>query len=88
VEPFLDMPLKYQTGQEIIKGDRVLFHLKPAVIELVATDPNDPAQRWYVEDEGGGVLVREPGDGHPTFIPADQLDDYEDLEFVERADAQ
>jgi hypothetical protein len=88
VEPFLDMPLKYQTGQQIIKGDRVLFHLKPAVIELVATDPNDPAQRCYVEDDGGGVLVREPGDDNLTFIPTDQLDDYEDLEFVGRADAK
>ena len=82
------MPLKYQTGQEIIKGDRVLFHLKPAVIELVATDPDDLAQRWYVEEDGGGVLVREPGDLNPTFIPADQLDDYEDLEFVSRANVQ
>ena len=82
------MPLKYWTGQEIMKGDRVLFHLQPAVIELVATDPNNPEQRWYVEEDGGGVLVRGPGDGQPTFIPADQLDEYEDLEFVARANAQ
>jgi hypothetical protein len=82
------MPLKYQTGQEIIKGDRVLLHLNPAVIELVATDPSDPAQRYYVEEDGGGVLVREPGDSNLTFIPAEQLDDYEDLEFVARADAE
>ena len=36
------MSLKYQSGEEIKKGDRVLFHREPARIELVASEPGDP----------------------------------------------
>ncbi len=80
------MILKYQSGEEIRKGDRVLFHLGPAEIEFVATDPNDPELSWYVEEYGGGVMVREPNDSNPTFISADQIPGYADLEFVSRTD--
>jgi len=33
--------LRYQSGEEIKKGDCVLFHREPAVIELVASSPDD-----------------------------------------------
>jgi hypothetical protein len=54
------MPLKYQSGEEIHKGDRVLFHGDPAEIELVA-DPlvSNPETDWYVKEYGGGVMVFE-----------------------------
>jgi hypothetical protein len=73
--------LKYQTGEEIQKGDRVLFHLKPAEVQFVAIDPSDPDVREF----GAGVMIRTPNDPNPTYISADHLDNYEDLEFVARA---
>jgi len=80
--------LRYQSGEEIKKGDCVLFHRGPAEIELVACAPDDPATTWYVEEFGGGVLIREPNDPNLTFVSAYQLPEYEDLEFVSRAESQ
>ncbi len=80
------MILKYQSGEEIKKGDRILFHREPGRIELVAVEPGDPETDWYVREYGGGVLLIEQVAGR-TFIPTDQIDECEDLEFVSRADA-
>jgi hypothetical protein len=79
------MILKYRSGEEIKNGDRVLFHGNPAHIELVAREPGDPESAWYLEEFGGGVLVLDPMVSGRSFIPADQIDEYEDLEFVSRA---
>jgi hypothetical protein len=51
----------------------------------VACDPNDPEAAWHMEEYGGGGLVSDPMVSGRTFIPKDQLDEYEDLEFVSRA---
>jgi hypothetical protein len=79
-------PLKYRSGQEIKKGDRVLFHGNPAEIELVACDlhDSDPRIAWYMKEFGGGVMVLEPLMSGRTFVPSNSLDEYEDLEFVSR----
>ena len=78
------MSLKYQSGQEIMVGDSVLFHGKPAEIELVVEPSStDPAHEWYIREFGGGVGLREAKLGR-TFISADQLPETEDLEFVSR----
>jgi len=74
--------LKYRSGEEIRQGDRVSFHLKPAEVQFVATDPNDPD----VQEFGAGVMIHTPNGPNPTYISADQLDNYEDLEFVARAE--
>jgi hypothetical protein len=79
--------LRYQSGEEIKKGDRVLFHLQPAEVELVVTNADDPISAWYIEEFGGGVLIRDPRDPNPTFIHAAGIPDYEDLEFLRRADS-
>ena len=79
------MKLKYQTGEEIKKGDRVLFHREPGRIELVAAEEGDPETDWFMQEYGGGVMILERVAGR-TFIPADQIDVCEDLEFVSRAD--
>ncbi|MGA8443325.1 MAG: hypothetical protein WB762_31720 [Candidatus Sulfotelmatobacter sp.] len=81
----MNAPLKYRSGEEILKGDRVLFHGNPAEIELVAVDPNDREHVWRVREFGGGVLVIDPKVSGRTFITRDQLAEYEDLEFVSRA---
>ncbi len=83
----LTVTLRYQSGEDIRKGDCVLFHLRPAEIELVACAPDDPATTWYAEEFGGGVLIREPNDPNLTFVSADQLPEYQDLEFVSRAES-
>ena len=78
--------LKYQSGEEIKKGDRVLFYGNPAEIELVACDPSDPETDWYVQEYGGGVMILDPMVSGRTFIPADQIEEYyEDLQFVSRS---
>jgi len=78
------MPLKYQSGEEIRKGDRVLFHESPGVVELVA-DPlvRDPETDWYVQEYGGGVMVLQPGDFGRCFIS--DTEDAEDLVLESRA---
>jgi hypothetical protein len=82
------MVLRYQSGEEIKVGDRVLYHRETGRIELVAVEPTgDPETDWHMREHGGGVMVLEDVLGR-TFIPADQLADCEDLEFVSRAETQ
>jgi hypothetical protein len=76
---------KYRSGEEILKGDKVLFHGNAAEIELVAYDPSDPEAEWYVKEFGGGVLISDPMVSGRSFIRSDSLSEYEDLEFVSRA---
>jgi hypothetical protein len=83
----VNAPLKYRSGEDILKGNRLLFHGNPAEIELVAVDSNDPEHAWHVREFGGGVLVVAPKVSGRTFIPRDQLAEYEDLEFVSRVRA-
>jgi hypothetical protein len=79
--------LKYQSGEEIKKGDRVLFHRESGQIELVAVEPTgDLENDWHMRKHGGGIMILEDVLGR-TFIPADQISDCVDLEFVSRADA-
>jgi hypothetical protein len=78
--------LKYRSGEEIRKGDRVQFHGNAAEIELVACDPNDPDPEisWHIKEFGGGVLILDPSVSGRTFIRSESLPEYEDLEFVSR----
>ena len=76
--------LKYRSGEEIKKGDRVRFHGNPAEVEFVACDRNDPEAAWYMEEYGGGVMILDSMVSGRTFIATDQINEYEDLEFVSR----
>jgi hypothetical protein len=76
--------LRYRSGEEIRKGDHVLFYGNPAEIELVAYDLNDPEGAWYVSEYGGGVMILDPMVSGRTFVPTKQLD-CDELEFVSRA---
>lgn len=80
------MVLRYQSGEEIKKGDRVLYHGGAGVIEFVATELGDPQTEWFAKEYAGGVMVRDQVAG-PTFIDAGQIPDEEDLEFIARADS-
>jgi hypothetical protein len=79
--------LKYRSGEEIRKGDRVRFHGEPGHIELVATDPGNAETAWYLKEFGGGVMIVEPRRFGRAFIRANSLDECEDLEFVSRREA-
>ncbi|MGH9571981.1 MAG: hypothetical protein ACRD40_00405 [Candidatus Acidiferrales bacterium] len=78
------MFLGYQSGEEIKKGDRVLYHGAAGVIEFVATELGDSQTEWFVKQYGGGVMVRDETAG-PTFVPASQIGKCEDLELMSRA---
>jgi hypothetical protein len=75
--------LRYRSGEEIRKGDRVRFHGNEAEIEWLAVRADDP--EWHVSEFGSGVMLSDAASGR-TFIPSEQLADYEDLGFVARAE--
>jgi hypothetical protein len=77
------MSLRYQTGLEIRKGDRVLFQGEAGEIEFVA-DPQKPEPETdsYLREHGAGVMVHEPKHFGRAFIPEPQAE--VDLKFVSR----
>ena len=77
--------LRYRSGEEIKRGDRVTFAGKPAQIELVACNIDEPDESWYVSEFGGGVMIAEPMVYGRVFISTDELDETCDLNFVSRA---
>jgi hypothetical protein len=81
-------PLRYLSGEEIRSGDRVRFHGHQALIEFAAAELNDARNGWFVRQYGGGVMVNDPAVSGLTFIPVDQLKNYEDLEFVARGNPE
>ena len=77
------MPLKYQSGEDIREGDRVMFHGEPGEIEFVVDRfVGDPATDWYMREFGPGVMVREPKHFGRAYI-RDTMSN-EDLMFVSR----
>ncbi len=81
------MPYKYQSGEEIKKGDRVYFHEDPGEIEFVA-DPasREPETEWYINECGGGVMIVEPKPKAFGRVFISDTENAEDLIFVSRAD--
>jgi hypothetical protein len=76
--------MKYQSGEEIRKGDRVLFHGEPGEIEFVAEKlVGDPGMDWHIKQEGPGVMVLEPKSFQRVFVR--DTENAEDLEFVSRS---
>ena len=79
------MTLQYRSGEEIKKGDHVLFHGEPAEIEFVVNElTEDAALDWYMQEFGGGVMIRGPKHFGAIFIRAESLPETEDLEFLSR----
>jgi hypothetical protein len=81
------MPLTYANGQEIREGDHVMYHGEKGEVELVAEPGSmDPKTQeyWYVQEHGGGVLIREPKVFGRIFLFAKQIAEGEDLVFVSR----
>ena len=79
------MPMRYQTGEAVEKGDRVLFHDEPGEIEFIVDGPSgDPDKDWHIEQGGGGVMVLEPKFFGHAFIR--DTEHAEDLVFVSRGE--
>jgi hypothetical protein len=80
------MPLKYRSGEEVMKGDRVLFHRDPGEVEFVA-DPlfHDADTLWFVEQFGKGIKITKLKQFGTVFDDDPEEDD--ELEFVCRGEA-
>jgi hypothetical protein len=75
---------RYQTGEEIRKGDRIRYHEDLGEVEFVADLlSGDPESDWYVTEYDGGVGLLVPGSFGRVFLTS--TDDDEDLEFISRA---
>lgn len=77
------MPLTYKSRNEIVQGDRILYHGEAGTVEFIAST-EDPETAWYIEKFGRGCMIRVTGFGS-VFLSDPEND--EDLEFVGRTDA-
>jgi hypothetical protein len=79
------LPYCYRSGEEIRKGDRVLFHGEPGEIEFVADRlTSDPELDWHVSELAGGVMIIEPKIFGRAFLS--ETHEEEDLVFVSRVE--
>ncbi len=76
------MPLRYQSGEEVLAGDRILYASQQGTIEFVAT-AEDPKYAWYVQQYGGGCMILVAPFG--SLFVSDPSND-EDLDFVSRGE--
>lgn len=77
------MPLTYQSGQLVLKGDRIRYHGEPGEVEFIAEE-GDPEGDWYMQEFGAGCMITAAGFGS-VFVSS--TSDNEHLEFVARADS-
>lgn len=74
--------MKYNSGEEILNGDKVLFHGELGEIEFTVDALNgDTTMDWYMKEHGPGVMVVEPKAGR-TFVSNPEV--AEDLQFLAR----
>lgn len=81
------MILKYQSGEEVLQGDHVLFHGEPGEVVFVSSPSDDPSIDLFYREQGEGIMISEPKVFGHAFIPANQLDETEDLILVSRSDS-
>jgi hypothetical protein len=75
--------VKYQSGEEIRKGDKVLFHGEPGEIEFVADNlVGDPTVDWNIKENGPGIMILEPKAFGHVYIR--DTENNEDLVFASR----
>ena len=78
------MPFKYQSGEEVKVGDRVIYGRDSGQVEFVVTEiSGDPAMDWYVEEYPGGGFMILTDRGVRVFLQ--RPEDDEDLELVSRS---
>ena len=78
------MPLRYQTGEAIRRGDRVTYAGNAGAIELVVEAlTGAPEEDWHFETNGPGIMVAEPKVFGRVYLHDPHEE--EDLLFVARA---
>jgi hypothetical protein len=77
------MPLRYQSGDEVKKGDRILYAGERGTIDFVVS-PDNPEHSWYVKQYGAGCMILVTPFGS-LFLTHPQDD--EDLDFVARGES-
>ena len=80
----MPIPMVYQSGEEIRKGDHVLLHNEPGEIDFVLDGETNP-EEWPAHEYGRGIMIIEPKVFGYLFVPEDQIGNYEDLSFVSRS---
>ena len=76
--------MKYQSGDDIKKGDRVLFNGAPGEVEFIADKlVGDAAMDWYFKELGPGVMILEPKRFGRVFLH--DTENAEDLVLVARS---
>jgi hypothetical protein len=80
------MPIVYQTGEQVLTGDRIVYGGSPGHVEFVVEGPTgDPGMDWHLtHSSNGGFMIETIAMGR-VFLDADQVADDEDLDFVSRA---
>jgi hypothetical protein len=74
--------MRYASGEEIRKGDKVLFHDQAGEIEFIAEElSGDDEADWFVREHGPGLMIS--GFDH-VYISASDPVELEDLVFVSR----
>jgi|HubBroStandDraft_6_1064221.scaffolds.fasta_scaffold1712137_1 hypothetical protein len=75
--------MKYKSGEEILEGDKVLFHGGSGEIDFVVDRiTGHPAMDWYVNEFGPSAMVPEPMFFGRALL--NQTEDSEDLQIVSR----
>jgi hypothetical protein len=78
------MALRYQTGEEIHRGDRVTYGGNAGTIELVVEVlTGELEEDWLFETNRAGIMVAEPKVFGRVYLHDPQED--EDLLFVARS---
>jgi hypothetical protein len=79
--------MKYPSGEDICKGDQVLFHGEPGEIEYLAETPTgDPVIDWNLKHNGPGVMILEPKFFGRVYLSDSEA--AEDLVFVSRKETK
>ena len=74
------MAFTYQSGDEVLAGDRILYAESTGEVEfVVSAATGDPAMDWYLTiSPNGGFMIK-------TLAMGSVSEAGEDLEFVSRA---
>lgn len=79
------MAFLYKSGEEIQAGDEIKLHGHPGRVEFVVTHySGDPAMNWYIDEFGGGVMIKDEHAGD-VFLSVENIEQDAGLEFVSRA---
>jgi hypothetical protein len=80
------MQFRYQSGEEVKKGDRVTYMRVAMEVEFIA-NPDAPEREtdWYIKEYGGGIMVWERNPKTYGRVFFRRTEDVDELLLVRRA---